>query len=160
MTDFAPPPGQGYDLQRTYTENKTDFWFRWADRWWKLSNLQMLDFEVQLQAMSFQGRVAEDADTATLGSFVNELFDLVLEEGHEGQSADWRKVSRPLPALMNILSQWSEHSGADAGESEASAGSSESTGRPSKRTSNAGTASGSRKRSTVRGRAATPPANS
>lgn len=161
MTEFAPPPGQGYDLQRVYTENKPDFWFRWADRWWRLPNLQMLDIEVQLTVMGFQGKVtADDADINALRDMVNELFTLVLDEGQQGQGAAFQQTTRPLHALLQLMSQWAEQSGADEGESEASAGSSTSTGRPSKRTSTAGTASGSRKRSTGRARAGTPPASS
>jgi hypothetical protein len=154
-TEIAPPPGQGFDLQRTFAEKKADFWFRWADRWWQLPNLNMLDFEIQIQVMSFQGRISEDnTDAATLLAFVNELFDLLMEAGRKGQAAEWRQVQRPLPALMTMMSQWSEHSGVDEGESSASADSSKSTGRPSKRTSKPSTGSASRTRSTARTRAA------
>lgn len=161
--EFAPPAGQGYDLQRVYSENKPDFWFRWADRWWRLPNLNMLDVEVQVRVMSFQGRVSEDnTDAAALLGFVNELFDLLMEAGHEGQAADWRDVpARPLSMLMDLLHQWGEQSGADEGEDSASAGSSKSTGRPSKRTSRPSTGSASARRSTARTRgAAVPPGNS
>src|SRR6185436_8384052 len=115
----------------------------------------------QLQVMGLHGKVnADDVDVDALRDMINELFTLVLDEGRDGQGAEFQETTRPLHALMQLLSQWSEHSGADEGESEASDGSSRSTGRPSKRTSSAGTASGSRKRSTGRGRAAAPPASS
>ncbi|GGN39443.1 hypothetical protein FHR83_006717 [Actinoplanes campanulatus] len=163
MTEFAPPPGQGYDLQRTYAENKPDFWFRWADRWWRLPNMHMLDFDIQVDVMGFQGRVSEDnPDVNALKAMVNDLFDLIMDAGHEGQASDWRAVKpRPLPMLMDLLSQWSEQSGVDEGESSASTSSSPSTGRPSKRTSKPSTASGSARRSTARPReAGALPANS
>lgn len=153
---FEPPPGAGFDLQQVYAEKKTPFWFRWADRWWQFPHLLMLDFEVQAQVEDFHKSIDGVTDMDALRGHFNDLFTLIM--GAE-QSAEWAQVTRPLPAVMTLLNQWLEHSGSDAGESEASAGSSKSTGRPSKRTSTGTTASGSRRRSPAK-KAATPPANS
>ncbi len=159
--EFAPPPGKGVNLQQKYADKLDDFWFFWADRWWKLPNLNLLDFDIQLQVMAFQGRVSEDStDAEALKSLVNDLFDLIMEAGHPGQAADWREVTRPLTMLLGMLGDWSEHSGVDEGESSASTSSSKSTGRPSKPTSKRSTGSGSPRRSTAQTRAAgAPPAS-
>lgn len=160
---FEPPAGQGYDLQQVYAEAKKDFWFRWADRWWRLPNLHMLDFELQSKVMGF-GALTDGlgaADTSELAGHVNTLFDLIMESGREGQAAEWRETVRPIAMLLKLLNQWTEGSGAVEGESSASAGSSKSTGRPSKRTSTRSTGSASRKRSTTQtGSAGSPPGNS
>lgn len=153
-----PPEGEGYDLQQVYAEAAKPFWFRWADRWWQLPHLRMLDFEVQAAVESFdfaeltgEGVTAEQAKAK-----VNELFDLIMGE-QQGQ--DWRKQTRPLPMLLDMLQAWMKHSGAEQGEASASGGSSRSTGRPSKRTSTGSTGSASRRRSKAV-QAASPPVSS
>ena len=138
---------QGYDLQRLYAEKVGGpFRFRWADRWWELPNMRMLDIELQDRIEKLDEAVA-DLDT------MNALFGDLL--GAE-QDAEWRKVPRPLGMLLDMFAAWTEHSKAKLGESPASDGSSKSTGRPSKRTSNGSTASASASRSAPRKRAATP----
>lgn len=161
--DLQPPEGEGYDLQRVYAEKAKPFWFRWEDQWWKLPHLTMLDFEIQAQVAEFDFAelAADDMDIEESKKKLNELFDLLM--GAE-QGKQWRDVSRPLPVLLDMIHQWTAHSGGSSGESSASSGSSESTERPSKRTSTASTGSGSRKRSTAKKtaprKAATPRANS
>ncbi len=130
---------QVYDLQRLYVEKAGGpFTFTWADREWVLPNILMLDIAVQ-------DRI-ENLDTSAGLDVMNALFDDIM--GPE-QGAEWRQVVRPLPMLMDLLQAWTEHSGAKLGEAEASAGSSRSTARPSKRTSTGTTGSTSRKRSTA-----------
>lgn len=148
MTDMTPPEGEGYDLQRIYAEKKP-FWFYWADRWWKLPNLQMIDFEIQVKVATFDfADLTEDAaGVEAAKKKVNDLFDLIMGEE---QGAQWRLVSRPIQPMLEILHRWSEHSGAESGESSASNGSSGSTGRPSKRPSKPSTGSGSRRRSAAK----------
>ncbi|BAL87294.1 hypothetical protein AMIS_20740 [Actinoplanes missouriensis 431] len=165
--EFAPPPGQGYDLQKVHTEQNPEFWFRWADRWWMLPNIHLLDFDTHIDVLSFGSKFANisddatEADIAVLKEHVSALFAKLLDEGRAGQGADFIKVKRPLNVLLDLIDQWKSHSGSDEGEASASAGSSKSTGRPSKRTSTATTKSGSRTRSTVPARkAATPRGNS
>lgn len=165
MSDRRPPEGEGYDLQKVYAEKAKPFWFHWEDQWWTLPHLRMLDFEVQARVSEFDfGELAEvsgDEAIEAAKAKVNELFALLM--GPE-QAAEWAEVSRPLEPLLDMIQQWSKHSGADQGESSASAGSSRSTGRPSKRTSTASTGSGSRKRSTAKkaapAKAVTPPVSS
>jgi hypothetical protein len=164
--EFAPPPGQGYDLQKVHAEQSPPFWFKWADRWWMLPNVNLLDFEVHIEVLGFAGKLSDLSDVATeddikaLTEYVNNLFVKLLDAGKPGQGADFLKCSRPLKMIVDLIFQWKEHSGGDEGESSASAGSSKSTGRPSKRTSTATTKSGSRTRSTARTRKpATPPAS-
>ena len=132
---------EGYDLQRVYGEKVGGpFSFRWADRWWTLPNMLMLDFEVQ-------DRIENLDTTAADKDALNALFDELL--GPE-QAPEWRKAARPIGALLDMLRQWTEHSKAKLGESPASDGSSKSTGRPSNPTSAASTASNSRKSSTAK----------
>jgi hypothetical protein len=132
MTEKKP-----YDLQRLYAEKAGGpFEFTWGDRTWTLPNLLMLDIEVQ-------DRIENVDPSGGVESF-NQLFDDIM--GAE-QGAEWRKQVRPLPMLMDLLQAWTEHSGAQLGEAPASAGSSKSTARPSKRTSTGSTASASRGRS-------------
>ncbi len=160
MTERRPPEGKGYDLQRDYTQDVEPYWFRWADQWWTLPHLKMLDFEVQLEVFKLQGAVNDITDPDQLKDQFNDLFDLLM--GAE-QGTEFRKVERPLQALMVMLTNWRAHSEADEaeGESSASDGSSKSTGRPSSRTSNASTKSASPKPSTRRARkSVTPRVNS
>lgn len=162
MSDLQPPEGEGYDLQRIYSEKTKPFWFRWEDQWWKLPHLKMLDFEVQARVAGFDfaSLAADDMGVDEAKKKVNELFDLLM--GVE-QSARWSKATRPLEPLLDMIRQWSEHSGGNSGESSASSGSSESTARPSKRTSTGSTESGSRRRSPVKKaarKAVTPPVSS
>jgi hypothetical protein len=161
VTARRPPAGAGYDLQRDYTTGLEPFWFRWADQWWDLPHLKMLDFETQLQVISMQDQVAEFNDVERVKAALNDLFTMLM--GAE-QAAEFAKVDRPIQALMDMLHRWRDHSGdteEEQGESSASAGSSPSTGRPSKRTSSGSTASASPKRSSGRVRkTATPPASS
>lgn len=141
MTAPEPPEGEGFDLQAVYAENGVEpFRFRWADQWWELPHLLMLDFEVQ-------ARVEEFDPTTTTKDDINIFFVDVM--GQE-QADRWRQVTRPAPMLMAMLRQWVKHSGGTPGESAASDGSSKSTGRPSKRTSTGGTGSASRTRSTAK----------
>ncbi|MGX6605667.1 hypothetical protein ACWKSP_26565 [Micromonosporaceae bacterium Da 78-11] len=147
MTEAKP-----YDLQRIYAEKTGGpFRFTWADQVWTMPSMLMLDIELQERI--------ENIDTAaTSVDTLNTLFDELM--GDE-QGARWREVSRPLPMLMDMFQAWTEHSKAALGESAASAGSSKSTGRPSSRTSNASTKSGSPAPSSRRGkRTVTPPVNS
>ena len=142
MSEVKPPEGEGYDLQRVYAEQVRPFWFRWADRWWQLPHLKMLDYEVQarIEAFDFGELTSDDAAKQK----INELFDLIM--GPE-QGAEWRTVTRPANMILDMIRAWAKHSGTEAGEAPASSGSSASTGRPSKPTSTASTASASRKRS-------------
>lgn len=149
MTDLQPPEGEGYDLQAVYAEDNKPFWFRWADRWWMIPHLKMLDFEVQAEIENFDfssvtAPEGGDVDVAAARAKLNELFDLIMGE-QQGQQ--WREVPRPIGFLIEMLNKWTTHSGAKPGEAPASESSSASTGRPSKRTSTGSTASGSRKRS-------------
>lgn len=149
MSTEQPPEGEGYDLQAVYAEKAKPYWFKWQDRWWKLPHLRMLDFEVQaeIEAFDFANLVSDDSTKDELEAakeHLNELFDLIM--GAE-QGKAWRDVERPFNMLMDMLAGWTKHSGAAEGEAPASDGSSKSTGRPSKRTSNGSTASASRKRS-------------
>lgn len=162
MSVRKPPPGKGYDLQREYTKGLDPYWFRWADQWWELPHLKMLDFEKQLDVMSLQTAVADIADTEALKAKLNEVFAMLMDAE---QNTEWRTVDRPLQFLYDLLDQWRTHSEVteeEQGESSASGGSSkESTRRPSKPTSKASTASASRKPSTPRARkSATPRVNS
>lgn len=146
MTESKP-----YDLQRVYAEKAgKPFEFTWGDRVWVLPNLLMLDIEVQDRIERI------DTTVSTVETF-NSLFDDIM--GAE-QGAEWRQQTRPLPMLMDLLSVWTEHSGAQMGEAPASADSSKSTARPSKRTSKGSTASASRKPSRAPRKAATPRVNS
>lgn len=151
MTDpieQGPPEGEGYDLQAVYAENLKPFWFRWGNRWWQLPHLRMLDFEVQARVESFQDDVTAVGDNVDqLRALVNGLFDMLLGEE---QGVEWRLISRPGDAILDMIHAWMKHSGATPGESAASDGSSKSTGRPSKRTSTGTTGSGSRRRSTAK----------
>lgn len=153
MSDLQPPEGEGYNLQRVYAEKAKPFWFFWEDRWWKLPNLQMLDFEVQIQVAEFDfGSLTEDsAGLAEAKEKVNSLFDLIMGEE---QGPEWRKTVRPINMINDMLRSWGEHSGSESGESSASDGSSKSTGRPSKPTSKGSTGSASRRRSPARKAAA------
>jgi hypothetical protein len=141
-----------YDLQRLYAEKAgTPFEFTWADRVWTLPAMRMLDITVQERLETL------DTAAATVDT-VNQLFDDIM--GPE-QGAQWRTVPRPLGMVMDLFQAWMEHAQADLGEQEASAGSSKSTGRPSKRTSKRSTGSGSAQPSSRRARkTATPPVNS
>lgn len=131
MTEKKP-----YDLQRLYAEKAgVPFQFTWADQVWELPSLRMLDIATQERF--------ENLDTAAANvETVNTLFDEIM--GVE-QGARWREVVRPLPMIFDLFQAWLDHSKADLGESAASDGSSKSTGRPSKRTSNGSTASASAK---------------
>ena len=147
LGDRQPPAGEGYDLQQVYAEKMRPFWFRWADRWWELPHLRMLDFEVQGQVADFDFSILATSDSDALEEAktkLNQLFDLLMGPELAGE---WRKVPRPLEVLLDMVQRWSKHSGTDVGESSASDDSSGSTGRPSKPTSTGSTASGSRKRS-------------
>lgn len=162
MTARKPPPGvTGHNIQRDYTANIEPYWFQWADQWWELPHLKLLDFEVQLDVLGMQGLAEDLTDAESAKNALNSLFDLLMDPE---QAAEWRKVSRPIGALMDILGRWRTHcdvSEEEAGESSASTGSSVSTGRPSSRTSAASTKSASAKRSTPRARKpATPRASS
>lgn len=147
MTDKQP-----FDLQRLYAEKAgTPFEFTWADQIWTLPSMRMLDINVQERLENL------DSGSASVAT-INELFDELM--GAE-QSGRWRQVVRPLGMVMDLFQAWMDHAKADLGESAASSGSSKSTGRPSKRTSNGSTASGSAKRSSPRTRkTATPRASS
>jgi hypothetical protein len=141
-----------FDLQRLY-EEKTGgpFTFTWANQVWSLPNMRMLD-------IATQERIEGLNDAAANVETINVLFDELL--GAE-QGEQWRHVTRPLGMISDLFSAWLDHSKQAMGESQASAGSSKSTGRPSKRTSKASTASGSPAPSSRRARkTATPPANS
>lgn len=155
MTAPQPPEGEGYDLQAVYAENVKPFWFRWADRWWQLPHLKMLDFEVQARVETFQDVIAAADGVDQMRERVNELFDMLMGDV---QGADWRMVPRPGNAILEMFQAWAKHSGATEGEASASDGSSRSTGRPSKRTSSGSTGSASRKRSPRK--AVTAPASS
>jgi len=158
VTEVQPPEGEGYDLQQVYAEKIRPFWFRWADRWWQLPHLKMVDFEVQAKVESFEAlaeKIGDDVDAAK--AEVNALFDLLMGDA---QAADWRATARPVGMLFDMLRAWVKHSGAEPGESPASDGSSKSTGRPSKRTSTGSTESASRRRSPAKKAVATPPASS
>jgi hypothetical protein len=162
MTVRKPPPGKGYDLQREYTEGLDPFWFRWADQWWELPHLKMLDFEKQLDVLAMQDAIGDIKDAESMKAKMNEVFAMLMGET---QNADWVKVDRPIQALYDLLDNWRSHSEVteeDQGESSASDGSSKaSTRRPSSATSKASTGSGSRKRSTPRAaKTATPRAKS
>jgi hypothetical protein len=166
VSDRRPPQGEGFDLQRVYAEKTKPFWFRWEDQWWTLPHMKMLDFEVQARVAEFDFATLADLGSdpegiAAARTKVDEFFALLM--GDE-QGADWAKVSRPLHPLLDMIREWTEHSGGDMGESSASEGSSPSTGRPSKRTSKSSTRSGSRRRSTetvvIPGEVVTPPVNS
>lgn len=152
MTDFAPPPGEGDDLEAIYAEKIRPYWFRWEGRWWRLPHIQALDFEAQAQlfALDLAGLVdkTDASDTVTEAKDkLNALFDLFM--GPE-QGAEWREVTRPINMLVDLIGRWGAHSGTDAGEPPASTDSSGSTERPSKPTSTGSTASGSRGRSPVK----------
>lgn len=154
VTERKPPEGKGYDLQNDYLAGIEPFWFRWADQWWELPHIKMLDIDVQLEVLGFQGKVAElsDDDTAQARAVVDELFAKLM--GAE-QAAEFEKTVRPINFIFDMLTKWREHSKTaeeQQGESSASAPSSGSTGRPSKRTSKPSTASASPARSTPRAR--------
>ena len=141
---------QPYDLQRLYAEKTGGpFEFTWADQVWSVPNMMMLDIEQQerIENLNTEGATSET---------VFQFFDDIM--GAE-QGARWREIRpRPLPMIFDLLAAWLAHSKGELGESQASAGSSKSTGRPSSPTSNASTASASRKRSSPRARkSATPP---
>ncbi len=163
MSDRQPPEGKGYDLQAVYAEKADPFWFRWDDQWWELPHPKMLDFEVQLKVESFDVSALTEAGDgedveAVAKAKIDELFGLIMGGG---QATEWRQVQvRPLQMMLDMFSQWMEHSKAGMGESEASTDSSKSTGRPSKLTSTASTGSGSPQRSRARKAAAGPPVNS
>lgn len=139
-----------YDLQAKYAQTAGEpFEFTWADQVWVLPSPRMIDVAVLDQIDNL------DPSAANLDTF-NTLFDGLM--GPE-QGARWREVSpRPLPMLMELIDAWQEHGGEQLGESPASDGSSKSTGRPSSRTSNASTASASRKPSSRRPRKSATPA--
>jgi hypothetical protein len=159
MTVRKPPPGQGYDLQREYTEGVEDYWFRWEDQWWSLPHRKMLDFEKLMRVAKLQDTFT-DLNAANVDEVIatlNNTFTMLM--GKE-QGADFAKVTRPIEMLMDTLNRWREHSGEveeETGESSASSGSSKSTGRPSKRTSSGSTASASPGRSTPRARKSVTP---
>ncbi len=165
----ASTEDEGYDLQAVYAENAKPFRFRWADHWWELPHPKMLDFAVQAAVESFDYDAISESggDLGIAKQKVDELFTLIM--GRE-QGVAWAKVEvRPLPMLLDLFAKWMESTGVTPGEASASAGSSKSTGRPSKRTSNASTGSASPKRSrpakatsqrAPRKAAGTPPANS
>ena len=155
--EFTPPPGKGFDLQLKWEAQSEPYWFKWADRWWRLPHLSMLDFAAQARVESFHETIADVTDVDTVTDRINTLFRLIMGEE---QGTAFAHVDRPLNVLLDILHQWITHSGGEVGESEASTGSSKSTERPSKPTSTATTTSGSRKRSTAKPKAAaTAPAN-
>jgi hypothetical protein len=141
-----------YDLQRLYEEKAGGpFEFTWADQTWSMPNMRMLDIATQdrIENLEVSGSGVET---------INELFDDLM--GTE-QGQRWRAVVRPLPMILDLFQAWLEHSKQAMGEQPASAGSSKSTGRPSKRTSNSSSASGSPKPSSRRARkTATPPVSS
>ena len=147
MSDTKP-----YDLQRLYAEKVGGpFEFTWADQVWTVPNMRMLDIEQQERIENLD---TEGANSETVFKFFDDIM------GAE-QGARWREVRpRPLPMIFDLLAAWLEHSKTLPGESPASADSSKSTGRPSKRTSNGSTASASRKRSTAPQKVATPPVSS
>ncbi len=164
MAERKPPEGKGYDLQKVYAEGAESFWFRWADQWWEMPHPKMLDFEVQVEIEAFDvtSFIPEDAEgrqaVEAARSKMNEFFTMIM--GVE-QGAEWAKVpSRPLPMMLDMLTQWRDHTKASMGEAPASTGSSKSTGRPSKRTSTASTGSASRRRSKAAQVAAGLPGNS
>ena len=149
MTDAKKP----YDLQRLYAEKVGGpFEFTWADQVWTVPNMRMLDIEQQERIENLE---TEGANSETVFRFFDDIM------GDE-QGARWREVRpRPLPMIFDLLAAWLEHSKTPPGESPASDGSSKSTGRPSKRTSNGSTASASAKPSSRRPRkTATPPVSS
>ena len=162
MSVRKPPPGQGYDIQREYTEGVEPFWFRWEDQWWTLPHRKMLDFEKLLRVAQLQDTFSdiEHVDIDEAIAKLNETFAMLM--GSE-QGAEFAGTNRPVEALMKILTQWREHSGEaeeETGESSASGGSSTSTVRPSKRTSSGSTASASRRRSSAKATSGTAPASS
>lgn len=166
MADRKPPEGKGYDLQKVYAENAEPFWFRWDDQWWSLPHPKMLDFEVQVRVESFNTADlfpdGDDTPDDKIGEIakakMDEFFALLMDDE---QAAEWAEVPvRPLPMMLDMLSQWKDHIKAAEGESPASTSSSKSTGRPSKRTSAGTTKSGSPRRSRALKAAAGPPGNS
>lgn len=163
MTARKPPPGKGYDLQREYTQNVEEFWFRWEDQWWSLPHRKMLDYEKLLRVAQLQDSFSalDETNIDEVTRLLNDTFTMLM--GDE-QGEEFAQVNRPIEALFTLLHQWREHSGGAAeetGESSASASSSKSTGRPSKRTSSSSSASASPRRSSPRARkTATPPVNS
>ncbi len=166
MAERKPPEGKGYDLQTVYAENAEPFWFRWDDQWWTLPHPKMLDFEVQVRVESFNTADlfpdGDDTPDEQIGEVakakMDEFFALIMDAE---QAAEWAQVKvRPLTMMLDMLSQWKDHIKAAEGESTASAGSSKSTGRPSKRTSATTTGSASPRRSRARKAVAGPPASS
>lgn len=142
-----------YDLQRIYAEKVGGpFEFTWVDKVWTVPNMRMLDIEQQ-------ERIENLPTDGASSEIVFQFFDDIMGEE---QGKQWREIRpRPLPMIFDLLAAWLAHSKGELGESQASAGSSKSTGRPSKRTSKASTASGSPAPSSRRARkTATPPANS
>ncbi len=136
---------EGYDLQALYAEQAKPFRFRWADRWWQLPHPKMLDFTTQaaVESFDYEAIAESDGDLNIAVAKVDELFTLIM--GKE-QGAEWAKVEvRPLQMILDLFSKWMESAGVKQGEAQASAGSSKSTGRPSRRTSKGSTASASPK---------------
>ena len=145
MSDFQPPEGEGYDVQRLSAEQNKPFWFRWNDRWWMLDHIKNFDFKVQHQVESFDFSFDDGAGIEAYEDRINAMFTLIM--GSE-QGGDWAQVpNRPVTMMLDVLREWMNRSGVQPGEAPASASSSPSTGRPSKRTSKGSTGSGSRKRS-------------
>lgn len=146
-----------YDLDAVYAEERGDpFLFRWAGQDWELPHFGDIDW----RAAGLAGELEELADAGGQADVpieaLQKLFDYAFGAD---QAARWAQVSQPSTAMVRLFGAWQKHGGAELGESSASTGSSPSTGRPSKRTSRATTASGSAKRSTASRRSGTPPAS-
>lgn len=144
------PVAEIFDLDAVWAEERGEpFPFDWEGQRWELPALGDIDW----RAAGLQAEMEAAADAEGMAEVsVETLRKLFLFAFGEEQSARWEKVKQPAPAMLKLFTEWQKRSGATAGESPASTGSSASTGRPSRRTSTASTGSGSARRSTARKR--------
>ncbi len=128
-----------FDLDAVSRERKAErapFPFMFRGQQWELASLySALDLDTIDAAQNGDLAMIRSAVTAGLGPEQAEQFGV---------------GSLTVDEVVPLFERWTAASGSRPGESAASSGSSESTGRPSKPTSTGSTASASRRRSTAK----------
>lgn len=141
-----------FDLDAVSRERRAErapFEFTFRGQKWQMSSLYTaLDLDTIDAAQNGDLSMIRAAITSGLGD----------------QAEDFKVGTLTVDEVVPLFERWTDASGSEPGESQASSGSSGSTGRPSKRISTGSTASASRRRSTAKtgtaAKAASPPVNS
>lgn len=137
MPDAKP---KVHDLQARYREIAAEpYTFTWADREWTVPHMRELDYRILTMIEGFDQVGVDEAKS---------LFDSIFGGGEQAEA--WDRANVPAGFLLFLFEDWTEYSGGEQGEDEASKPSSKSTGTKSRRTSGTTTTSASPKRSTAK----------